>query len=103
MTMAHERRRALDWTGELMRELALSLEKHEELWGGQVPPKLRQFAPRVLGHDPSRGRLRKRPRAASLFVGASAISLRDRFGASIEPLPRKARKGTGNGDRVHVP
>jgi hypothetical protein len=52
MTMAHERRRALEWAGELLRELAFQPTKHEELWGGQVPPKLRDAARHILRHYP---------------------------------------------------
>ncbi|MDM0037237.1 hypothetical protein QTI33_34275 [Variovorax sp. J22P271] len=93
MTMAHEGRWALEWAGELMGELALSPEKHEELRGGQVSPQLLQLAHRVLGIARSRGKLKQRPRTAGLFVGGSAKSLRDRFGASIESISRNARKG----------
>ena len=52
MTMAHERRRALEWAGELLRELALQPEKQEELWGGQVPLKLQHVARHILRHYP---------------------------------------------------
>ena len=52
VTMPYERRRALEWAGELMRELTFLPEKHEELWGGQVPPKLRQLAHHILRHYP---------------------------------------------------
>lgn len=52
MTMPYERRRALEWAGELMRELAFQPEKHKELWGGKVPPKLRDVARHILRHYP---------------------------------------------------
>lgn len=52
MTMPYERRRALEFAGELLRELAFQHEKHQELWGGSVPPKLRQVAHHILRHYP---------------------------------------------------
>ncbi|MDN8615249.1 BPSL0761 family protein [Variovorax ginsengisoli] len=52
MTMPYERRRALDFAGELMRELAFKPDRHQELWGGSVPLKLRQVAKHILRHYP---------------------------------------------------
>ena len=52
MTMPHERLRALQWAGELLRELAYDQSKHQALWGGQVPPKLRRQAVVILRHYP---------------------------------------------------
>ena len=52
MTIGYERRRALEFAGELLRELAFQPERHEELWGGQVPPKLRDVARHILRHYP---------------------------------------------------
>ena len=52
MTMPYERRRALEFAGELLRELAFQHEKHQELWGASVPPKLRQVAKHILRHYP---------------------------------------------------
>ncbi|WP_218511774.1 BPSL0761 family protein [Variovorax sp. dw_308] len=52
MTLPYERRRALEWAGETLRELAYLREKDEELWGGPVPPKLTQLARRILRHYP---------------------------------------------------
>ena len=52
MTIGYERRRALEFAGEVLRELAFQPARHEELWGGQVPPKLRQVAKHILRHYP---------------------------------------------------
>ena len=52
MTVAYERRRALEWAGELLRELAFQPGRHEELWGGPVPSKLREVARHILRHYP---------------------------------------------------
>lgn len=52
MTMPYERRRALDFAGELLRELAFQPARHEQLWGGQVPQKLRDVARHILRHYP---------------------------------------------------
>ena len=52
MTMPHERLRALQWAGELLRELAYERSKHQALWGGQVPQELRRQALVILRHYP---------------------------------------------------
>ena len=52
MTMPHERLRALQWAGELLRELAYDQSKHQTLWVGQVPQELRRRALVVLRHYP---------------------------------------------------
>ena len=52
MTLPYERRRALEWAGETMRELAFQPDRDEELWGGPVPPRSRQMAERILRHYP---------------------------------------------------
>ena len=52
MTMPHERLRALQWAGELLRELARGQSKHQVLWGGEVPHELRRQALVVLRHYP---------------------------------------------------
>ncbi|SCK54355.1 hypothetical protein VAR608DRAFT_5547 [Variovorax sp. HW608] len=52
MTVGYERRRALEWAGELLRDLAFQPEKHEALWGGPIPPKLKLLAHRILRHYP---------------------------------------------------
>ena len=52
MTMPHERLRALQWAGELLRELAYDQSKHQALWGGEVPPELRRQAVVILRHYP---------------------------------------------------
>lgn len=51
MTLPYERRRALEWAGEALRDMR-SPHKDVELWGGPVPEKLRQLAIRVLRHYP---------------------------------------------------
>ena len=52
MTMPHERLRALQWAGELLRELVYDDSKHQALWGGEVPKELRRQAMVVLRHYP---------------------------------------------------
>ena len=52
MTLPYERRRAMEWAGETLRELAFQSEKEEEHWGGPVPPKLQELAKRILRHYP---------------------------------------------------
>ncbi|WP_218511955.1 BPSL0761 family protein [Variovorax sp. dw_308] len=52
MTMGYERRRAMEWAGETLRDLVYQREKEKELWGGPVPPKLRELAKRILRHYP---------------------------------------------------
>ncbi|QNK65811.1 BPSL0761 family protein [Variovorax sp. PAMC26660] len=52
MTLPYERRRALQWAGETLRDLQ-SPDNDLELWGGPVPPKLRQLANRILRHYPT--------------------------------------------------
>ena len=52
MTMPHERLRALQWAGEMLRELAYDQSKHQALWGGEVPPELRRQAVVILRHYP---------------------------------------------------
>jgi hypothetical protein len=52
MTMGYERRRALEWAGETLRDLVHQREKEVDLWGGPVPPKLRELAIRILRHYP---------------------------------------------------
>lgn len=52
MTLPYERRRALQWAGETLREL-LSETKDIELWGGPIPDKLRDIATQVLRHYPT--------------------------------------------------
>ncbi|WP_374684717.1 BPSL0761 family protein [Variovorax sp. ZS18.2.2] len=51
MTLPYERRRALQWAGETLRDLR-SPHKDVELWGAPVPEKLRQLAIRILRHYP---------------------------------------------------
>jgi len=51
MTLAYERRRALEWAGETLREIRQE-SKDMELWGGPVPEKLREMAKRILRHYP---------------------------------------------------
>ena len=51
MTVAFERRRALEWAGETLREIRME-SKDMELWGGPVPEKLREMATRILRHYP---------------------------------------------------
>ena len=53
MTMPHERLHALQWAGELLREIAHDSDKHQELWGGKVPPELVKQASHILRHYPS--------------------------------------------------
>ena len=53
MTMPHERLRALQWAGELLRELVYDRSKHQALWGGEVPPELRRQALVILRHYPA--------------------------------------------------
>ena len=53
MTMPHERLRALQWAGELLRELAHDRSKHQALWGGEVPQELRRQALVILRHYPA--------------------------------------------------
>ena len=52
MTMPHERLRALQWAGELLRELARDRGKDLDRWGGPVPQELRRQALVVLRHYP---------------------------------------------------
>ena len=52
MTMPHERLRALQWAGELLRELVYCHSKHQTLWGGEVPLELRRQAMVILRHYP---------------------------------------------------
>ncbi|MDM0048868.1 BPSL0761 family protein [Variovorax sp. J22R115] len=52
MTVGYERRRALEWAGELLRDLKSPSERHEQLWGGSVPPELKMLAHRILRHYP---------------------------------------------------
>lgn len=51
MTLPYERRRAIEWAGEALRDLR-SPGKDLQLWGGPVPEKLRQLAERILRHYP---------------------------------------------------
>ena len=51
MTLAYERRRALEWAGQTLRELRQE-SKDMELWGAPVPEKLREVATRILRHYP---------------------------------------------------
>lgn len=51
MTLPYERRRAIEWAGETLRDLR-SPRKDLQLWGGPVPEKLRQMADRILRHYP---------------------------------------------------
>ena len=51
MTMPHERLRALQWAGELLRELAHGQSK-QVLWGADVPQELRRQALIILRHYP---------------------------------------------------
>ena len=53
MTMPHERLRALQWAGKMLRELVYEHDKHQGLWGGEVPPKLRRQALVILRHYPA--------------------------------------------------
>ena len=52
VTLPFERRRSLEWAGETLRDLRSSA-KDLELWGGPVPPKLRQMAIVILRHYPT--------------------------------------------------
>ncbi|MDM0110348.1 hypothetical protein QTH97_36060 [Variovorax sp. J22R24] len=45
-----ERRRALEWAGELLRDLAFQTERPKQIWGGPVPPELKMLAHRILRH-----------------------------------------------------
>lgn len=51
MTLPYERRRAIEWAGEALREIR-DTGKDAEHWGGPVPEKLRQIAIRILRHYP---------------------------------------------------
>ncbi|RYH69200.1 MAG: hypothetical protein EON54_02645 [Alcaligenaceae bacterium] len=51
MTLPYERRRALEWAGELLRDLR-SPHKDHQMWDGSVPEKLRLAALRILRHYP---------------------------------------------------
>jgi hypothetical protein len=51
MTVAYERRRAIEAAGEMLR--ALRRERSDtEVWGGPVPEKLRDLAASILRHYP---------------------------------------------------
>lgn len=52
MTLPYERRRAIQWAGEILRELR-SEHRDIELWGVPIPDKLREVAARVLRHYPT--------------------------------------------------
>ena len=52
MTLPYERRRALEWAGETLRELR-SEARDIELWGAPIPNKLRELATQVLRHYPT--------------------------------------------------
>lgn len=52
MTLPYERRRALHWAGETLRELR-SESRDMELWGAPIPDKLRELAKQVLRHYPT--------------------------------------------------
>lgn len=50
MTLPYERRRSLQWAGEMLRDMRS--HKDLELWGGPIPDKLRQLAIQILRHYP---------------------------------------------------
>ncbi|RYH70847.1 MAG: hypothetical protein EON54_01250 [Alcaligenaceae bacterium] len=52
MTVPYERRRALEWAGEALRDMR-SERKDAELWGAPIPDKLRELATRILRHYPT--------------------------------------------------
>ena len=51
MTRPYERRRAIEWAGEMLRDIQMA-SKDEANWGGPVPEKLRALAVRILRHYP---------------------------------------------------
>jgi hypothetical protein len=51
MTLPYERRRALEWAGDLLREIRQESGEIER-WGAPLPPKLRESALRILRHYP---------------------------------------------------
>lgn len=52
MTMAYERRRAIEWAGELLFDLARHTNEGARLCEGSVPPLLAEQALRILRHYP---------------------------------------------------
>lgn len=57
MTLPYERRRALEWAGDLLREI-FQESKEVERWGAPIPPKLREAASRILRHYPQPSEIR---------------------------------------------
>ena len=53
MTMPHERLRALQWAGELVRELAHKVSQYQALLGEEEAEQLRRQAITILRHYPS--------------------------------------------------
>lgn len=68
MTLPYERRRALEWAGEMLRDLRMA-GKDEENWGGPVPEKLRDLAKRILRHYPEPSQI-----AAATLMDDVAVS-----------------------------
>ncbi|WP_156481008.1 BPSL0761 family protein [Variovorax sp. PAMC 28711] len=52
MTVPYERRRAIEWAGQALRDMR-SETKDATLWGAAVPEKLRQLATQILRHYPT--------------------------------------------------
>lgn len=69
MTLPHERRRAIEWAGETLREIR-DASKDLELWGGPIPEKLRQAAVRILRHYPEPWQIEGATKAGGMPVSS---------------------------------